>query len=105
MIFVLDVHLPSALGVWLNSLGHQAHSSGESLGPSASDKAIASFARGAIVITKDKDFATLAHAGACRAVVLRCGNVRTYDLLAWLAPRWPDIALRLGQGARLIEVD
>ena len=104
MIFVIDAQLPRDLCAWLERRGHPAHYVRDMLGLRAADWEIAAHMRGGIIITKDKDFVALARAGACRAIRLRCGNIKTYDLLAWLEPFWPAVERRLSLGERLIEI-
>ena len=61
---------------------------------------------GAVIITKDEDFAlrrTLEETGPA-VVWLRLGNTRKGALLRWLEPLLPDILTALERGETLIEV-
>ena len=61
---------------------------------------------GAIIVTKDEDFATrAAHTEAAPVIVwLRLGNASNRELRAWLEPRWAGVLQLLEQGHRLVEV-
>jgi predicted nuclease of predicted toxin-antitoxin system len=60
---------------------------------------------GAVLVTKDEDFARL-HPGRPGPVVvwLRVGNTTRRALLEWLEPRLPDIEQLIARGERLIEL-
>ena len=74
----------------------------------ASDHAIweKAASTGAVIISKDEDFAqlTLVRPEPVTVVWLRVGNCRTHVLLAKLEQLWPEITKQLDAGARLIEV-
>jgi len=61
---------------------------------------------GAIIVTKDEDFATrAAHSDSAPVIIwLRLGNASNRVLLAWLQPRWPGVLQLLEQDNRLVEV-
>lgn len=61
---------------------------------------------GAVIVTKDEDFAlrrTLEEAGPA-VVWIRLGNTRKGDLLRWLEPLLPEILAALERGETLVEV-
>ena len=74
----------------------------------ASDDAIWQYAEasGAILITKDEDFAEWVRRGrpGPPVVWLRIGNSSKQALLAWLEPLLPLILSKLEEGERLVEV-
>jgi predicted nuclease of predicted toxin-antitoxin system len=108
MTFLVDAQLPPALVNWLRAQGHAAdHVESVGLGQ-AEDVDIWNRASedGAIIITKDEDFAErIAREGDGPVIVwLRLGNSTNRALLQWLNPRWPEIAELLDSGTKLIEV-
>jgi predicted nuclease of predicted toxin-antitoxin system len=62
--------------------------------------------RGAIIVTKDEDFAERTARTTSGPVIiwLRIGNATNRALLQWLEPRWAEITAHLDAGDRLIEV-
>jgi predicted nuclease of predicted toxin-antitoxin system len=60
----------------------------------------------AVVVTKDEDFAEWIIRGrqGPSVVWLRARNCSNSTLLAWLTSLWPQIASRLAQNERLVEV-
>jgi predicted nuclease of predicted toxin-antitoxin system len=106
--FIVDNQLPAALALWLRAQGHQAdHVLELSLAQSA-DTIIwqRAAALGAVIITKDEDFAqlTILRPETVAVVWLRVGNCRTAPLLATVEKLWPEVIHQLNSGARLIEV-
>jgi len=110
MRFLVDAQLPPALARWLVSQGHEAEHVVDIEMASASDNAIWSWAieSGAVIVTKDEDFAVWRNAtnNPRPAVVwLRVGNTRKAELLRWVEPLLPRIIRALEQDETLIEVD
>jgi predicted nuclease of predicted toxin-antitoxin system len=106
--FLVDTQLPKALSLWLSERGHQAeHVLDVGLGQ-GKDTPVWRYAQqnGAVIITKDEDFAEWVRRGrAGPAVVwLRIGNSSKRALLAWAEPLLPAIVRQLEQGDRLVEV-
>lgn len=108
MKFVLDAQLPPALARWLRESGHEASAVREVGLREAEDEAICAHAAqtGAVVLTKDEDFAQLARSGGTVATVvwLRVGNCSNAELRAWLEPRLPGIVALAADGGRVVEV-
>ena len=108
MRFIVDAQLPRALAYWLSALGHRAeHVDGWQM-QAASDAAIWDFAlkEGAVIITKDEDFArrkALADAGPS-IIWIRLPNTRRHALLEWFEQLLPDILAALERGETLVEV-
>lgn len=108
MIFLIDAQLPLALTHWLIQQGHTAQHV-EDLGlREADDIAIwnHAFSTGAIIVTKDEDFAERTARTTSGPVIvwLRIGNATNRALMLWLGPRWEEITVLLDAGNRLIEV-
>jgi len=106
--FLVDAQLPPALARWLQEAGHEA-AHVEDVGlRAADDSAIWAHAlqSGAIIVTKDEDFAARAAQAATAPVVvwLRVGNTTNRVLRAWIEPRLAGIVQLAGQSHRLIEV-
>ena len=104
----VDNQLPAALAHWLRAQGHQAeHVLELNLGQS-SDSLIwhRAASLGAVIVTKDEDFAqlTILRSDSVAVVWLRVGNCRKAVLLASFERLWPEIVRQLDAGARLIEV-
>ncbi|MFA5265400.1 MAG: DUF5615 family PIN-like protein, partial [Opitutaceae bacterium] len=61
---------------------------------------------GAIILTKDEDFAMRSQQVQNGPVIiwLRVGNCSNTALRAWLEPRLPGILQLVAQGSRLVEV-
>jgi predicted nuclease of predicted toxin-antitoxin system len=108
VIFLIDAQLPPALAHWLTQQGHIAQHV-EDLGlREAEDIEIWNHASstGAIIVTKDEDFAerTARTTGGPVILWLRIGNTTNQALMLWLVPRWAEITVLLDAGNRLIEV-
>ena len=106
MRFVVDAQLPPALAGWLRDRGHEAEHVMDVGLLAATDAAIAQYAEdnGAMLVTKDEDFAALRLPDRFGLLWLRCGNVTNRALLAWLTPRWPESERLLRDGERFVEV-
>jgi predicted nuclease of predicted toxin-antitoxin system len=107
--FLVDAHLPPRLSVWINTQGFYAVHVKDALSLEATDSQIWSFLlqSGAVLITKDDDFAIRCQyaTDACPQVVwLRVGNCSNASLISWITPIWPDILRQLRGGDSLIEV-
>jgi predicted nuclease of predicted toxin-antitoxin system len=106
--FLVDAQLPPALARWLASQGHEAEHVIDIGLAGAADRTIWQQAseRGAVIVTKDEDFAlhrTLEINGPA-VVWVRLGNTRKVDLLRWLEPLLPEVLVALERGETLIEV-
>jgi predicted nuclease of predicted toxin-antitoxin system len=106
--FLIDNQLPAALAHWLRARGHQAeHVLELNLGQSPDSLIwLRAAALGAVIVTKDEDFAqlTILRQDSVSVVWLRVGNCRTAVLLTSFERLWPEIVRQLEAGARLIEV-
>jgi predicted nuclease of predicted toxin-antitoxin system len=107
--FLVDAQLPPALARWLREAGHQAEHVEDTGLREANDGAIWAHAvkSGAIIMTKDEDFAarSVRDATAPAIVWLRVGNTTNRVLRTWIELRLPGIAQLLSQGSRLVEVN
>ena len=108
MTFLVDAQLPPVLARWLNGRGHAAlHVVDLSL-ERATDAAVWAHAAqtGAVVVTKDEDFATrrqLRQDGP-RVVWVRFGNTTNPELLLRMEAHLPNVVAALGRGETLIEI-
>jgi predicted nuclease of predicted toxin-antitoxin system len=106
--FLVDAQLPPVLAGWLREAGHEAEHVNDLGLKNGSERAILEQAltSGAIILTKDEDFAdrVMRDLKAPVVVWLRVGNATNPALLAWFTPRLPGIVQLVGQGDRLIEV-
>lgn len=106
MRFLVDAQLPPALARWLAENGHEADHVSDIGLVAAEDAVIATRAEadGAVLVSKDEDFATLRMADRFALLWLRCGNTTNRALFAWLEPRWSRIEGLLAGGERYVEV-
>ncbi len=108
MRFLVDAQLPPALADWLRIRGHEAQAVRDIGLRDADDREIWTRAArdGAVIVTKDEDFAMLATANADgpRILWVRTGNLVNRLLLARLAAMWPEIETHLATDARVVEV-
>ena len=108
MKFVIDAQLPPALAYWLREAGHEAAHVEEAGLRDAEDDAIWMWAlkTGAVLVTKDEDFASRATRATNAPVIvwLRVGNTTNRVLRAWIDLRLEGIVQLVAQGHRLIEV-
>lgn len=106
--FLVDNQLPEALQRWVESKACAAdHVLAIGLAQSSDLEIWLQAVRdGAVIISKDEDFAqlTLVRPEPVAVVWLRMGNCRTPALLTALERAWPDVIKQLDDGARLIEV-
>lgn len=107
MRFLIDAQLPPALAAWLAARGHGVE---HVIDVGLADKGDVEILRramrqGAVVVTKDADFAYLVadHQGA-QVLWLRFGNARSRDLIAALEPVMDEIERALAAGQGLVEV-
>ncbi len=108
MKYLVDAQLPPALARWLREAGHEAEHVEDVGLREANDGAIWAHAlqNGAIILTKDEDFAarSVQQATGPFIVWLRVGNTTNRVLRSWIEPRLPGIAQLLAQSSRLVEV-
>jgi predicted nuclease of predicted toxin-antitoxin system len=105
--FLVDAQLPPALARRIAARGHAAEHVIDCGLAGAPDDAIWKHAAsvGAVIITKDEDFAVRRLLQSGPAVVwLRIGNTRRQALFARLDAEWPAIVEALAQGESLVEV-
>jgi predicted nuclease of predicted toxin-antitoxin system len=108
MKFLVDAQLPPALALWLREAGHEAQHAEDVGLREADDRIIWTHAlqTGAIIVTKDEDFAERVAREATAPVIvwLRVGNTTNRLLREWIEPRLAGIIQLIGQSHRLIEV-
>ena len=103
MKFLVDAQLPPALCGWLRARGHEAEHVGA--GAVADDEIARRVeASGAILISKDEDFARLRLPDRFALLWLRCGNVTNEALSRWLEARWDQVERWLAAEERFIEL-
>ena len=108
MRFLVDAQLPPALARWLTDNGHEAEHVVDIAMQAASDLQIWDYAFqiGAVIISKDEDFARrkiMSDAGPA-IIWLRLPNTRKKALLAWFSGVFPDVVAALDRGESLVEV-
>jgi predicted nuclease of predicted toxin-antitoxin system len=108
MRFLVDAQLPPALARWLREHGHPAEHVADRGMAAADDREIWSYALavGAIVVTKDEDFARrrVSASHGPSIVWIRLGNTRRRELLAWFELQLPAVLERLALGESLVEI-
>jgi len=105
--FLVDAQLPPALARVLVAHGHEAEHVADLGRLTATDVELWQLAgsTGAILVTKDEDFATLQRAGDGPAVLwIRVGNTTRRALIEWFEPLLPQIEELARRGERLIEL-
>jgi predicted nuclease of predicted toxin-antitoxin system len=105
--FLVDAQLPPALARRLESLGHNAEHVAEHGLAKAKDDEIRAHAGkiGAVIITKDEDFAVHRVLREGPAIVwVRIGNTRRAELLRRFETELPQIVAALERGETLVEV-
>jgi predicted nuclease of predicted toxin-antitoxin system len=106
--FLVDTQLPAALARWLQEKGHQAEHVLDVNLAQSKDSPIWQYAQehGAVIVTKDEDFAEWVRRGRPGPAVvwLRLGNSSRRHLLVWLEPLLPLIVQKLEEQDRLVEV-
>jgi predicted nuclease of predicted toxin-antitoxin system len=108
MRFLIDATLPPALALYLAAQGHEAeHVTAIGLG-GAKDQAIWEYAGrvGAVIVSKDEDFAqrTFLGKGGPPVIWIRMPNTRKRELLLWFEQLLPWIIEALEGGERLVEI-
>ena len=108
MRFLVDAQLPPALARWLASLGHDAEHVADRGLAAADDRTIwrHADATGAVLVTKDEDFAvirTLEQQGPA-VLWIRLGNTRRQELLRWFEGILPVALSALERGDPLVEL-
>lgn len=107
MRFLVDAQLPPALARRLEALGHVAEHVADRGMASASDDVIHNYAAGvgAVIVTKDEDFAVRRLLVDGPAVVwLRLGNTRRATLLNRVESDLPALVAALERGETLVEI-
>ena len=109
MIIWLDAHLPPSIAPWLEATFGVSAVAARDLGlRDALDPPIFAAARvaGAVVMTKDADFAEMVgRLGSPPQVLwLRCGNTSNAALRVLLSRELPTALARLVAGASLVEL-
>jgi predicted nuclease of predicted toxin-antitoxin system len=109
MKFLVDAQLPPALARRLSALGDHAEHVSDKQMSAASDRRIWDYALavGAVIITKDEDFAVIKKTlrnNEPRVIWLRVRNMRRRDLLVWFEATLPAVLSALERGEKLIEV-
>jgi len=106
--FLVDAQLPPSLCGFLRKRSHTAWHVAEIDLVHASDGAIwrEALVRGAIILSKDEDFASRAalEKEGPPVLWLRVGNCSNEALLRWFEPMLDEITRRLESGERLIEI-
>lgn len=106
MRFVVDENLPVALARWLVEQGFAAEHT-RTLGLNATpDLDVVEAARRleAVVVSKDKDYLTLARNDGPPLISLRIGNMSTREVIATCSRVWPQVVEALAKGERVVEV-
>lgn len=108
MHFLVDAQLPPALARWLTARGHPSEHVADIGMTATDDRAIWQYAAaaGAIVITKDEDFArrrVMLQDGPT-IVWVRVGNTTRRELLDWFQFRLAIILEALSRGETLVEI-
>lgn len=106
--FLIDAQLPPGLAKRLTASGHEAVHLHDVTNPEATDMEVALEAnrRGAILVSKDEDFADLSRRGILIVPLLwiRCGNVTNARLWQVLDPLLPTIMQAFASGDTIVEV-
>lgn len=108
MRFVVDAQLPLALARWITWQSHEAEHVNACGLRQATDAAIWAYAErtGAIIITKDEDFAQRKGFDPAGPVLvwIRMGNTRRGQLLAHMEQAWLRVMSAVTAGETLIEI-
>jgi len=106
--FLIDAQLPPALAGFLVAEGHEAKHVEEVGLLTAGDSEVWTYAMetGAVIVTKDEDFAERVSLvkKAPGVVWLRIGNSSKRALLLWFRNLLPEIVSELDAGEKLIEI-
>jgi predicted nuclease of predicted toxin-antitoxin system len=108
MRFVVDAQLPPALARWISDRGYRAEHVCDFTMVTASDQDIWAYALscGAVIVTKDQDFANrrASDLSGPPIVWLRCGNTRRHELPVRFEQHFPTLLAALDRGEPLVEV-
>lgn len=108
MLFLIDAQLPVSLAGKLRAAGHEALHVAEIGLAAATDRRIwdEALARSAVLITKDKDFASERAAVQVGPTILwvRIGNVGNQTLIAQLLRSLPRLLSAIERGETIIEL-
>ncbi|MEX1127081.1 MAG: DUF5615 family PIN-like protein [Vicinamibacterales bacterium] len=107
MRFLIDAQLPPALARWIDAQRYPAEHVLDAGLVTASDHAIREYAAmvGAVIVTKDEDFAIRRLLQEGPAVVwVRVGNTRKAELLRRFESEFPVIIAALERGENLVEL-
>jgi len=106
--FLVDAQLPPALARKIAAMGHEAEHLLDLGLLESSDSQIWDYALscGAVIITKDEDFAIRASVSkASPSIVwIRIGNCPNARLLAWFEKEIPTVIAALSAGSSLVEI-
>lgn len=106
--FLVDAQLPPALARKIAALGHEAAHVLDVGLLECSDRQIWDYAvtNGAVIITKDEDFAIRASVSKAPPPIVwvRIGNCPNARLLAWFEAELPAVIAALGSGTSLVEI-
>ena len=106
MKFLIDQQLPATLAGWFEERGFEAVHVRDLGMRAAPDEEIWAHAvtTGAVVVTKDEDFAILrARVGGLQVLWLRIGNATNAKLLDYLDRIWPQALSCLERGEAIVE--
>lgn len=107
MNFLIDQNLPAALAAWIRERGHGAAHVRDIGMAEAGDRAVLAEARsrGAVLVSKDADFARGEGAQAGPAVIwVRVGNTVNDRFFVRWAAVWPGLLAALEDGEMLVEM-
>ena len=106
--FLVDAQLPPALARKLVAMGHEAAHLLDVGLLESSDSQIwdHAMANGAVIITKDEDFAIRASVSKTSPSIVwvRIGNCPNARLLAWFEKEMPAVIAALSAGSCLVEI-
>jgi len=108
MLFLLDANLPPGLARAIEAAGHECRHVAVLLRPDATDREVAGAANelGAVLVTKDADFAELKARGQLEGAVLwlRYGNMSNRQAAERLLPALPQVVAAIAAGEDIVEV-
>ncbi len=104
MLFLVDAQLPPSLARWIASQGQKAEHVALVLTPTEQDTAIVKYAvaSGAVIVTKDSDFLTLAPPPPL--LLVTTGNIPNQALLALFQERFGQAVDALARGEVMVEI-
>jgi len=104
MRFLVDAQLPPVLARWIASHDHVAEHVAVALAPTEQDAVIVRHAvdTGAVIVTKDSDFLTLAPPPPL--IIVTTGNITNQALLALFRERFGRAVDALARGETVVEV-